>query len=167
MSNMFQPDPAFGQFIDPWVLGEIRSFLESDPPRVSLQRLTGRSLVVADPQFVATQESTTSTSYTDLTTAGPTQDSLPPGKYIFFFGAIAKISTAGDAAKMSLNINGTVSEDTFVAQTDLDRFHSIMAIQFVTLSNDNNSVVCQYKSSVGTSTAGFQARWIASLRYSD
>ena len=167
MSSM-DPNPASPTFLDEWVLGEIRSFLESNPPRVSIQRATGRSLVVADPQYVDAEENTSSTTYVDLTTVGPQMDQLPAGRYIFWFGASQAILTPGPAtrASMALSINGSTPSAPETS-TGTAQASGASIVQFEQLDQDSNLVVCQYKTSDASHASYFGKRYLACLRYSD
>jgi hypothetical protein len=136
------------------------------------------SQIVGFSQFTAqaaptigTSESTTSTTFTDLATVGPSLTGLPDGEYVFFFGAEADTATAGKIAAMALSINaaalGTppIGDD---CESRSDQLVSISRAVTATLSNGgNNSVVAKYATDDALAAAFFSSRWLIALRYAN
>lgn len=91
-------------------LGELKTWFEGNPPAIPVTQVLGFSQFTAQAATrIATSESTSSTSYTNLATVGPTIGGLPSGKYVFLFGSILQ----GTAAPyMGLSINGSTPNDT-------------------------------------------------------
>lgn len=117
--------------------------------------------------FVATGETTTSTSYTNLATVGPTLTDLPDGRYVILFGCAAKTSVTTASADMSIQVNSTSATDNdacFQGNTDVS---SIMRATTATLSNSgSNSITAKFKVS-SAATGTFSHRWLTAIRYAN
>lgn len=149
-------------------LGQLRTWLEQNPPAVPITSILGFSQFTANVATdVATQETTTSTTYTDLATVGPSLSNLPDGKYLLLYGCMAKTDAAGNGVYMSVQVNATAASDSDVAYSESGNFISVMRATAKTFSNGgNNSVTVKYKSTAAH-TATFLNRWLIALRYAN
>lgn len=116
-------------------------------------------------------QGTTSATYTDLSTAGPSLTGMPDGSYIIIHGAYYE----GDAdvrGAMALSINGGAASDTDATQAGVDGLSgdqvrmSISTANAKTLSNaGSNSITAKYRRIAGTtSSAAFNDRFIIAMR---
>lgn len=118
-----------------------------------------------DTATVTTSQSTTSTSYTDLSTAGPSVTLTTGTKAIIFFSAGMAQNTDNAAAFMAPEVSGasTVSAaDSRAIQLDGVRANQTMALgcaTLVTLNAGSNTFTLKYKA--GSNTATFNNRKIA------
>jgi hypothetical protein len=154
-------------------LGQLRTWLEQNPPTLSVNSLLGYTNTV--PQFanVALEAHTTSSTYADPSVsggAGPTIDNLPDGKYVIQFGG----SGGGDFAHnvtyhMGISVNGSTPTDDLSAEFASDRGNtSGMMVNLATLSaGGNNTIKAVYRSSDGTDRGNIRYRWIMAIRQSN
>lgn len=119
---------------------------------------------------VSTLESTTSTTFGALTTAGPSLSGVGDGKYLILFGCEADIATSGQQALMGISVNGSTPAS---ANGDACAGASTTAVSGVsiatakTLSNaGSNTITAQYASS-GGSSASFRNRWLIALKFAN
>lgn len=117
-----------------------------------------------DSKQDASIETTTSATYTDLATVGPTLSGIPDGKYVFVYGCSMKISAASSGAEMTIQVNSTVpSTDADAAETQQTQFTSAASFALKTLSSGgNNTVTAKYRASSGTGS--FYRRRLIGLR---
>lgn len=134
---------------------------------IQTQRLTipigqvfGFSQFTVNSAEVGTQESTTSTTYTDLTTAGPTLDGLSAGKYVILVGAVA-MDASGQGAFIAPSTGG----DEAGGETQSSVFTSIMGVSTHALTSAG-SISAKYRSN-GGGTCTFLNRWILALKYAN
>lgn len=117
---------------------------------------------------IATGESTTSTSYTNLTTVGPTLAELADARYWISFGALCGSSASG-AAQASIQINSdAVSDDDRIqaSPTGIAGGASCARAVIKTLAGGTNSVTMKYKSGDGSSV-GFSQRWMILVKLAE
>lgn len=155
-------------------LGQLRTWLEQNPPAISVDQIIGFNQTKPQIQTVAAEAHTTSAVYADPNVsgaAGPTITGLPDGVYLVLFGG----SGGGDFAHsvtyhMGVSVNGVVpADDTTSAEWGSDRGNTsgIMA-NLVTLSNaGNNTLKAVYRSSDGTDRGNVRYRWIVAIRQSN
>jgi len=138
-----------------------------NPLSIPVSQLTGFSqFTVLVGNYVNNQESTSSSTYTDLTTVGPTLSAVPDGHYIIAFGCEAFISTAGYGARMSIQVNSTAAGNADECVTAATTLGSIMRITTKTLQNSNNSTLtCKYLADATSHTGTFGKRWMIALKY--
>lgn len=121
---------------------------------------------VFTPAEIAASESTTSTSYVDLTTPGPSLSNLRNGKYIIAFGAQITPTGASDLGCVSLSINGVAASDSdrivFGGAAAAHGSNARLIAKTLT-SGDDNSVALKYRTTAGTNT--FANRWLIAIRY--
>lgn len=146
-------------------LGQLRTWLEQNPPSVSIENIIGFSqFTVQSADDVVPSESTSSTTFTDLATAGPTIAGLSDGKYLFVFGA-ATIQTSS-AGYMGLKINSTEAISNECAVNSATQIVPGARALVKTLSSGgNNTVTCRYR--VDGGSGSWQRRWLHALRVSN
>lgn len=143
-------------------------YVATNIPKLSVSQVFGFKV---DRVQVATEitaaESTSSSAYVDLTTAGPQLTNLANGYYIVLFGcrvsALAGPSTANTRGIMSLSLNGSTPDDNDSAQT---RFNPMFRSTLVRLTgNDVNTIKAQYKCVLaGATSITFERRFLAAMR---
>ena len=147
-------------------LGELRTWLEQNPPSIPVTQILGfTQFTVQQATPIITSETTTSATFTDLATVGPSITGLPDGKYVILFGS-ALSASAGANAIMGIKINSTeaTTADPTV-QTNGTALTSAATAMVKTLSNGgNNTLTARYESS-GTGT--FAIRWLIAIRYAN
>lgn len=134
------------------------------------------SQIIGFSQFTAVQattilttETTSSASYTDLGTVGPTLTGLPDGDYVLLYGAACKTSSAGDAtgANFSISLNGAAPSDDDLGGTSDDNWATATMFAKKTLSSNNqNTVTLQYLCR-GGATGSFARRVLLALKVSN
>lgn len=136
---------------------------------VSISQVTGFSQFNAESAEVATSETTASTTFTDLATAGPTLSGLSDGSYVVLLGCWASSNTAGQAADMSVQVNSAAVDGNDGVRTFGTTGPEALARAVVkTLSNDgDNTITAKYRASGGGATATFVNRWLVALRYAN
>lgn len=116
--------------------------------------------------YISTEQSTSSTSYTDLATAGPTVTLTTGTSAIVVFGAIYRDNdNLGNDGFMSVAVSGASSvsaSDTWAAlgNQGLNLCHIVNAYKFTGLTAGSNTFTTKYKKSGGTSSAGFYNRFL-------
>lgn len=150
-------------------LGYMVDYLALNQPQVPIGQVFGFSQYTAqlDQILTGATADTTSTSYTDLSTAGPTLTGLPDGQYLILFGAKIKNTTgAGNHSWMSFQPNATTALDADAIDVEVADFGAFARATLKTLSNDgNNTVTCKYR--VGSGTGRYGTCWIAALKYAN
>lgn len=153
--------------LTPDALEEIAQWLETRGLRTPISQIVGFSQFTGKSDTVAAFDTTDSVPYVDLTHTGPELTGLADGNYLVFHGALASVTTAGDAAFMSLSVNGSTPDDADCCRTNLDTATSMMRLTTKRLAaGGNNSIKAQYRSSTGN-TVGFLNRWLVVLRYAN
>lgn len=149
-------------------LGQLVQWLNTQVEIPILQVLGFQQFTFQPAPTIDTSQSTTSTTFVDLTTVGPLLTGLPDGKYAIFFGCQVGLSAA-DSAIMSLSINGAAATDTdSIVVTGINGdFSSTSRLLLKTLQNaGNNSLTAKYRSNLGTSCS-FLRRWLIVMKYSN
>lgn len=145
-------------------LGQLKLRLEQMGLNLPISNIIGFQQFTANIAEVATEETTTSATFTDLATTGPTLSGLPAGKYAILFGASAK-APAAQVAYMGVSLNAAAASNSHVAENEAASQISIMHGLLTTLSLDNNSVQCKYRISGGASAGTWRYRWVIALKY--
>ena len=146
-------------------LKDLLVVLGFEVPISQIQGFAGFRPTVATP--VLTQETTTSTSYTDLATVGPAIAGLADGVYEIKFGASAANAGTGIASRMSVSVNGGAASDNDCTLSGGVANHNSADSRVVvkTLQNDNNNTItAKYRSGNAAGTAFFQNRWLVATR---
>jgi len=145
--------PEFKQWLADYVALQV--------PKFPISQVFGFQLQRVRTATVDTEQSTASTSYTDLATAGPTLSNLANGFYIIIFGADMQ-TTGGSAANvlMSPAINGATpsDNDSSQAKTAFPNETSYMRIIMVHLDTPGglNEIIMKYRTTTGTASYGFR-----------
>lgn len=136
------------------------------------QILGGGLLKGAYTAEVTTSEATSSASYADLATAGPSLTGLSNGTYMLLFGSQIGSTSNSFTGYMSLSLNGaTASDDDSIrvnwtvtegAATESLTVPGARAMLQTLDSGDNNTVTAKYKTS-GVSVA-YGNRWIVAIK---
>jgi hypothetical protein len=146
-------------------LGEVRTWLEQNPPFIPITQIIGFSQFAAQVAIVQTLESTTSTTYTDLSTVGPELTGLPDGQYVVVVSAAGLNSGAVDGW-MSYSVNGGTAVDSTGSRSSGTSLAGVIMFSTPTLKNNgNNSIVAKYRTSGGTSQ--FTNRCLFALRFAN
>jgi hypothetical protein len=138
---------------------------------IPVSQLRGFTQLVAQQDEIFTPESTTSTSYADLTTAGPQLTGLERGVYIIQYGCecgATPIPASADSAIMSPSINGATPDETarvvFQSLFSTAQLSANVARALrVELSENDNSIKLQYRCINGNGVS-FADRWLTALR---
>jgi hypothetical protein len=148
-------------------LEQLAFWIEQRGLHIPVTQLIGFSQFTAQAApFISSSESTTSTAYTALATAGPAITGLSDGRYLVMYGALISTSSGGDRSIMSLSYNGAAASDSDACESRDTNLSSVSRTTTATLAGGgNNSITAKYRSSVGTSTATFASRWLVALRY--
>lgn len=114
-------------------------------------------------------ESTSSASYTNLATTGPTISGAADGSYIIWLGCFL-YADADVRGAMSLSINAGTAVDADAVQAGVDGLAgdevrmSISRAVTKTLSGGSNTIQAKYKKIAGSGDPNFSDRWIIALR---
>lgn len=148
-------------------LEQLRQWLTVNPIPVPISQVQGFSRFTAQPASIATGETTTSTTYADLATVGPTLSGLPAGTYLVLVGALLYNNTAGVASSASVSLNGGAASDADAAilVTSGSNVPAVTAVGFSvkTLTLANNTLRVKYRVN-GASTGTFYYRNLVALR---
>jgi len=141
-----------------WLAGELQ-------PQVLALGGAGQIFFRAAP-VIATDESTTSTSYVDLATVGPKLDQLSNGRWLVFWGASMTANGGATIGYMAIDAGGG-PVDTAASRArgvqDGDMAPGTMS-QLVTLNgNDSNSITAKYRKESG-GTPAWRSRWLIAVR---
>ena len=168
MQRVFQAAAANPLMLPADFMSYIVDYVQTSRLIIPIGQVFGFSGFTAQASdFIATSETTTSNTYTNLATVGPTLDGLAAGRYVIFLTSLSAIATAGGQAYMSVSVNGAAASDTGSSQVWTSTFASVTVPSLVTLSNPGgNSLVAKYRSSNG-STATFSNRQIFALKYAN
>lgn len=117
---------------------------------------------------VETLQSTSSTSYTDLATVGPSV-TLTTGTSVMVLHGMQGYDDGnlGNNAIQSVAVSGattTAAADTWYVYADQGINYAQFATGYLfTVTAGSNTFTCKYKKSGGTSTASFERRWIMAI----
>lgn len=145
------------------------AYLEALPPLYPISQVTGFTQYTAvTAPFIFTDESTTSSTYGNLATTGPTLSGLADGKYVIHFGAASYIAAGGTEAGMSIQVNSAAVSDNDACISQVGSFVSISTTVAKSLSNNgSNSITAKYRSLNNVNAAHFARRWLIAQRYSN
>lgn len=139
-------------------------FIAVNIPQIPISQIVGFSQFTANQSQILASESTTSTSFADLTTLGPQVSGLSAGQYLLLYGATGE-NSAGSHAYISVSVNGAAAVDADAAvvepiSTTMD--FTLMRAVTKTVDEASNSFTLKYK--VGAGTGTFYNRWMIVLR---
>lgn len=143
--------------------GWLSDYIATNMPKLPISQVFGFKLEnanVATP--IAAQQSTTSTSYTDLATVGPELTGLSDGFYIVLFGAFCDTAASSTTSFMSPSFNGATALDADSASGPGTGPQS-RALMTELRNNHVNTIRMKYKRSTGT-TGDWEKRWLVALR---
>lgn len=161
LTSIYQCSPEF--------LSQLKLWIEQAGIAIPVNQLVGFSGFQAQQAAVNTSEGTTSLTYTDLATVGPSLTGLRPGSYVFLYGAQATGGASADTQWMALNIDGTAPSDSeaYIAAINGQIDQGAMVVT-KTLANTNQNgatVKAQYRVSGGANTQFWNRRWLVALKY--
>ena len=134
------------------------------PSQIPVSQLQGFSQfrATAAPDIL-TEQTTPSTSYTNLATTGPEITGLSDGQFLVLFGYTG-FAPAGTGSVMSVSVNGAAASDNDWATQDNASNASTSRIVLKTLAGSgSNTITAKYRSKfAGTST--YSKRWLIALR---
>lgn len=139
----------------------IRKWL-ADAPVFPISQVFGFSQYAAQYDIVTTQETTTSGTFGDLATPGPTISNIPKGQYVALYGAMASLSSAG-TLDIAPSFNGDAPDtNNQVFSQVVGTFNSLARSCTASLAEPTNTVELKYATSAGTAT--FIFRWLVVFR---
>lgn len=140
-------------FFPPEFKDWLADYVATNIPMIPYSNVLGARLNIArSADFIATSESTGSSSYTDLATVGPQLQNIVDGTFIFFYGAQCR-------SRMAPSYNAaTPSDNESLRGTEGEIAMSRVSLK-VMKNNNLNSVKLQYKTG-----AAFARRWLVALR---
>lgn len=151
----------------PQLFGYLSSWIEQSGIQIPASQIPGFSQYLAQFNQVSTEQTTTSTSFTDIGTTGPSLSGLPDGQYLLIWGATLKTSTTAQAALMGLQVNATGASAAEAVTSKAADYTSGVYGTTKTLSNGgNNSLTAKYEIG-GAGTASFLNRWLLALRFAN
>lgn len=142
--------------------------------QMDIGKLPGSQIVggVSNLRFgldgIATSQSTSSSSYTDLSTVGPTLSGISNGSYLIMFGAVVSVVASVFNANMSIQVNDTSATDADCIQVgfagpegpgvESSTLSGMRAVLKTLDADNNNTITCKYKGNgIG---ASFLNRWL-------
>lgn len=143
-------------------------FIAVNGSLIPASQIHGWSQFNAIQSQVLASESTSSATYTNLSTTGPSITGLADGTYLLLFGAQYD-SPAGNAGYMSPSINGATPDDNDAAVEDprsANRFNIARAVVKTISNNNNNSITMKYKVPAAGSNS-WAYRWLVVFRISN
>jgi len=151
--TIFFPD-GFKTWVTDWFATNV--------PLIPYTHFLGARLNIArSGDFIATDESTASATYANLSTIGPSISGIADGDYLVMFGAFS----TGQGSVCSREINGAAADDAFGIWQN-ESAAALARGDIVSLKNNNNSsIVLKYRKDGGGS-ANFSNRWLVIIRIS-
>ena len=153
------------------VIGELALYLAQVGMRIPITQVDGFSGFAAKVATVTTDQTTSSTTYVDLTTVGPTVSGLAKGRYVLLYGAQG-FSDTGAETLYNPGLNGSnPASDATAARfggtgTDDGGSNQGVFASLVDFSTDNNSITMKYKM-FAAGTGHWHFRWLLVLKYAD
>ena len=149
----------------------IRNRMEIDPPTLLASQMIGFSQYQVKGDVITTSESTSSTSFGNLATTGPTLSGLPDGEYLILLSC-KMVVDPGEEGRMGVSVNGAAvdTDKILTAQYGVAGFGTIdfpASTAFLQqLSNDgDNGIVAKYRVSAGT--VAFSKRSVIAFKYAN
>lgn len=113
---------------------------------------------------IPTDESTLSTSYTDLGTVGPTLTGLPDGSYLVAFGAL--VTGVSGTAYMGVKVNAAEATDAAAMKTNVANVPGTRIVAVTLDAGGNNTLTARYRTTVAGS-GSWSDRWMLALKYAN
>lgn len=137
-----------------------------DAPVFPISQVFGFTQFAANLATVNTFESTSSTTYTDLATVGPSLSNLPDGNYILLYGVTAFMGDAVNNFLAAPQVNSTAASDVDWALGSGSVGMGVSRATVKALSNSGSSTVTlRYRVTGGTGS--FENRWLIALKISN
>ena len=153
-----------------WLPKEHKSYmvdyLSLNQPPLHIGQVFGFQQYTPNAAEVATEEGTTSATYTDLTTPGPSLTQLPDGLYVVDYGASLQ-APAGQTVYMSLSANGAAAADTSAVESSTTTNLSLSRKLLVELTAGSNTLTAKYRISGGGSAGNARYRWLIATKYAN
>jgi hypothetical protein len=152
-------------------LEQLRFWLEINPPAIPITQIVGFvGYTVQAAPTVGTQQALTPavSAYGDLATLGPQLTGIPPGQYLFLYGAAAWNSGGNVESALAISINGAApadATDAAISQTTVPVAVAIAAIK--SLSAASNTVTVKYRGLTGSGSANFARRWLIAIKFAN
>lgn len=141
-------------------------WIQTQRLQIPISQVFGFTQFAAQSDFVSANEKTSSTTYTDLSTVGPTLGGLSDGKYVLIFGAAHAISATPAAARMAVQANSATPVDDDSTEAVTDSLISCSRATVASVVNGNsNTFTAKYKATSGT--AAFESRWLVALKFAN
>lgn len=164
---------SFPEDLPPKFKSYLIDFIAVNLPQIPISQIVGISTletrilgaISAQLNKTSASESTASTSYTNLTTVGPTL-TVRDGIYAVFHGSSMQSHAVGFPARtayMTMEINGSNQGDGEAATVSSDSMVTGFTINLETLTLATNTITAKYKVSGGDG-ATFASRFLFALR---
>lgn len=142
-------------------LGQLKLWLEQSGLNIGVNQVIGFSQFTPFVNEVSPEQATSSTSYTDLSTSGPTLTGLSAGSYVVFFGS-SMTAPASQTSYMTVYANG--ADATNPVETQVGTNASLSRGFTTRLTGSNNTLQAKYKVS-GGANGTFRYRWLIAIKY--
>ena len=146
-------------------IGYLAARIAMEGIQIPVSQLSGFTGFTAQVAVIATDEGTSSLTYTDLATVGPQLSGLPGGQYLLIYGATMRETGAENAISVSLQVNSTTAEDSDRALKTGLLDQSVSRATTKELSSSNNTITLKYRVDGGTGNAS--ARWLVDHKYQE
>lgn len=160
IQNVLRHPIDFPQEFKDWV----SDYLALNMPKITVSQVYGFRVESYKEAKVTTEESTSSTSYTDLTTTGPKISNLVDGLYLVIVGFLPRHTGAQTDAFMSFSPDGASAVDSDAASANHPG--SAMKVSLVDFRNPVpvHQHTLQAKYRVASNTHFFARRFIIALK---
>lgn len=167
MQRVFNAAAANPLMIPPDLMSYILDYIQTSRLQIPIGQVPGFvqfTAQVASP--IATNESTASTSYTDLATVGPSLEGLPDGSYLVLFGAYGRVSAATGGTRMSIDVNGAGATDSDAVAWNITDAVSTSSFFTTRIMDGSNSMIAKYRAD-SPLTGTFADRRLLALRFAN
>ena len=170
--KMWQRFTSFPEELSPKFRSWLIDFIAVNIPQIPISQIVGFNQVEqveVTTATVATDQSTTSGSYTDLTTVGPQLTGLRAGRYIVQHGCLLVNDggTSGWKAFQSVSVNGAAAVDGDAVQHNVgsngDQTCSVATTLVKDLTGTTNTIVCKYRIGIAGNCRAAN-RWLVAQR---
>lgn len=148
-------------------LGELRTWLEQNPPAVTIQSIVGFSQFTAQTSVGTNAFSGTLLASGSTSGAGPTIDALPAGKYLLLAGYVGVGDSVNIAQSWAINGPAGTLFTVYGALTSGSSHSGIALASFTAASNPITSVYAASNGAGSSRTWSFANMTIAALRYAN
>lgn len=170
----FLRDPSMSKALESWIQDWVAGHLMATP---ITQLLGHSSTTFRIAASVSTEHSTTSATFVDLTSVGPTLSQLANGRWLAFWGCLVRDSGGVEVdAAMGISLNAGAASDTHAAHGRIAangrsgvgyaRHFGVFGAPALT-SAHNNELKAKYRRASGSGTPNFSNRWLVAIRTGD